>query len=107
MRPMGRKRRRRRNVARVDPAMTEHASTPTNGALSLEEACEFLEQAEIVDCKGLPWGSNYTYAVALNVDEHRKALAIYKPRRGEVPLWDFPDGTLYRRERAAYLLSGA
>src|SRR5262249_31596083 len=33
--------------------------------------------------------------------------AIYKPRRGEAPLWDFPDGTLYRREYAAYLVSQA
>lgn len=29
-------------------------------------------------------------------------LCIYKPRRGEAPLWDFPQGTLYRREVAAY-----
>lgn len=28
--------------------------------------------------------------------------AVYKPRRGEAPLWDFPGGTLYRREVAAY-----
>ena len=34
------------------------------------------------------------------------ARAIYKPHRGERPLWDFPDG-LYRREVAAYLLAGA
>lgn len=32
--------------------------------------------------------------------------AIYKPHRGERPLWDFPDG-LYRREAAAYVLAGA
>ena len=32
-------------------------------------------------------------------------LGVYKPRRGEAPLWDFPDGTLYKRERAAFLLS--
>lgn len=30
--------------------------------------------------------------------------AIYKPHRGERPLWDFPDG-LYRREVAAYELA--
>src|SRR5207244_2601929 len=30
--------------------------------------------------------------------------AIYKPHRGERPLWDFPDG-LFRREVAAYVLS--
>jgi uncharacterized repeat protein (TIGR03843 family) len=31
---------------------------------------------------------------------------VYKPERGERPLWDFPPG-LYRRELAAYLLSEA
>jgi hypothetical protein len=72
---------------------------------SLEEVCAFLERAEIVACQGLPWGSNYIYAVGLDAGQGRQALAIYKPRRGEVPLWDFPDGTLYRRERAAYLVS--
>ncbi len=34
-------------------------------------------------------------------------LAVYKPRRGEAPLWDFPTGTLHRREVAAYELSVA
>lgn len=34
-------------------------------------------------------------------------LAVYKPRRGEAPLWDFPTGTLHRREVAAFLLSDA
>ena len=34
-------------------------------------------------------------------------LGIYKPRCGEAPLWDFPDGTLYKRERAAFVLSEA
>ncbi len=33
--------------------------------------------------------------------------AIYKPVRGEAPLWDFPDGTLAGRERAAFLVSEA
>ncbi|MFC0647007.1 SCO1664 family protein [Cellulomonas phragmiteti] len=30
---------------------------------------------------------------------------VYKPVAGEQPLWDFPDGTLARREVAAYLVS--
>jgi uncharacterized repeat protein (TIGR03843 family) len=34
-------------------------------------------------------------------------LAVYKPRRGETPLWDFPHGTLHRREVAAYEVSRA
>lgn len=32
---------------------------------------------------------------------------VYKPVAGERPLWDFPDGTLARREVATYLLSEA
>ncbi|MTV26294.1 SCO1664 family protein [Nitriliruptoraceae bacterium ZYF776] len=34
-------------------------------------------------------------------------LAVHKPRRGEAPLWDFPDGTLHRREVAAHLVGVA
>lgn len=34
-------------------------------------------------------------------------LAVYKPRRGESPLWDFPDGTLHAREVAAFAISDA
>lgn len=34
-------------------------------------------------------------------------LAVYKPQRGEAPLWDYPAGTLHRREVAAYEVSAA
>ena len=34
-------------------------------------------------------------------------LAVYKPQRGEAPLWDFPDGSLHRREVAAFVVSEA
>lgn len=85
--------------------MSDQPPAHSNGVLSLDEACDLLERAEIAGCQGLPWGSNYTYALALEAGEGRQVLGIYKPRRGEVPLWDFPDGTLYRRERAAYLVS--
>jgi uncharacterized repeat protein (TIGR03843 family) len=36
-----------------------------------------------------------------------EAACVYKPVRGERPLWDFPDGTLAGREVAAYLVSAA
>ena len=36
-----------------------------------------------------------------------RVRCVYKPIAGERPLWDFPDGTLAARERAAYLLSEA
>jgi uncharacterized repeat protein (TIGR03843 family) len=35
------------------------------------------------------------------------ARCVYKPVRGERPLWDFPDGTLAGRETATYLVSEA
>ena len=40
-------------------------------------------------------------------DGEVSATCVYKPVRGERPLEDFPDGTLWKRERAAYLVSEA
>lgn len=51
----------------------------------------------------LPGSSNYTFLAQLPDG----ALVVYKPRRGETPLWDFPRGTLCQREAAAYLVSRA
>ena len=65
---------------------------------------EFLLQAEILSCELTPAGSNYTFLAKLRLGD-REGFAIYKPKDGEVPLWDFPPGTLYKRECAAYLLS--
>jgi uncharacterized repeat protein (TIGR03843 family) len=53
----------------------------------------------------MPWSSNGTYLVTVQGDG-RELPAIYKPERGERPLWDFPGG-LYRREVAAYELAAA
>jgi uncharacterized repeat protein (TIGR03843 family) len=54
----------------------------------------------------MPFASNYTYLAEVT-GRGERVLAVYKPRRGEMPLWDFPDGTLCRREVAAYRLSQA
>jgi uncharacterized repeat protein (TIGR03843 family) len=64
-----------------------------------------LENGEIEIVGRMPWSSNATFLVTLrsNGDQGR---AIYKPGRGERPLWDFPHG-LYHREVAAYRLSEA
>jgi hypothetical protein len=59
----------------------------------------------IVESQLVPWGSNYTFAIAMQHTNGEPFLAIYKPEEGAAPLWDFPYGTLYRREYAAYLLS--
>jgi uncharacterized repeat protein (TIGR03843 family) len=63
----------------------------------------FLACAEIEVEGRMPWSSNATFLVTLECDgvTHR---AIYKPIRGERPLWDFEPG-LHRRERAAFVLS--
>ena len=67
---------------------------------------ELLSSADI-DVEGrMPYSSNATFLVELKVDGESRGRAIYKPGRGERPLWDFPPG-LYRREVAAYRLSAA
>jgi hypothetical protein len=73
-------------------------------ALSEGEAIAMLEEAQFTAASLIPWGSNYSFAVALHV-EVGDYLAIYKPRAGEAPLHDFPHGTLYKREVASFLLS--
>ncbi|MEU8025283.1 SCO1664 family protein [Micromonospora haikouensis] len=50
--------------------------------------------------------SNATLLGALTLDGV-SARCVYKPVRGERPLWDFPDGTLAGREVSAYLVSRA
>jgi uncharacterized repeat protein (TIGR03843 family) len=52
------------------------------------------------------WGSNYTFLVQIE-HEGKKMGAVYKPAKGERPLWDFPAATLAHREVAAYLVSEA
>lgn len=52
------------------------------------------------------FGSNYTFLVTV-YHEGSEYPAVYKPTRGEQPLWDFPENTLAGREVAAYLVSEA
>jgi uncharacterized repeat protein (TIGR03843 family) len=59
----------------------------------------------------MPGASNYTFLARLLVPgasgEDPERLVIYKPRRGEAPLWDFPSGTLCQREVAAFEVARA
>jgi len=50
------------------------------------------------------FGSNYTFLVTVQ-HEGKDYPAVYKPLRGEQPLWDFPANTLAGREVAAYVVS--
>jgi len=72
--------------------------------VSEERALAFLASGELELLGRIPWASNATVLAKLT-HEGLEGLAVYKPARGERPLWDFPTGTLYRREVAAYLVS--
>jgi len=54
----------------------------------------------------LPYSSNYSFLVTMR-DGELELPGVYKPRRGENPLWDFPTGSLCLRETAAYDVSAA
>ncbi len=82
----------------------DQQAAPT--AVAVERVLQLLENGQM-DVEGLmPDSSNYTFLVRI-ADDDLQGLAIYKPRRGERPLWDFPRGTLCQREAAAYLVSSA
>jgi uncharacterized repeat protein (TIGR03843 family) len=51
--------------------------------------------------------SNASLLCRLTTSEGAELRVIYKPRAGERPLWDFPDGTLSQREVAAHVVSEA
>lgn len=67
---------------------------------------KILEDGELAMEGLVPWGSNYTFLVKVKLGDNQ-IDAIYKPSRGERPLWDFARGTLCLRERAAFLIAEA
>ncbi|MCU0259866.1 MAG: SCO1664 family protein [Ilumatobacteraceae bacterium] len=79
--------------------MPAHELTPPG----IDDAEAFLHAAHIEVEGRMPWSSNATFLVHATVD-HVTHPAIYKPVRGERPLWDFEPG-LHRRERAAFVVS--
>jgi len=68
-------------------------------------ATEILAAGEIDVEMRMPYSSNATFLVRVTAGE-QSVRAIYKPLRGERPLWDFAPG-LHRREVAAYRLATA
>jgi len=74
--------------------------------LNSEQIAEILSVGELDVVGRLRYSSNGAFLVRAHADG-AEVGAVYKPRRGERPLWDFPDGTLFRREVAAYEVSHA
>jgi len=63
-----------------------------------------LERGAIEVLGLLPRASNFTFLARVRDDEEQ-VLAVYKPRSGEAPLWDFEEGTLAAREVAAFVVA--
>ncbi|MFI8778559.1 SCO1664 family protein [Brachybacterium paraconglomeratum] len=61
-----------------------------------------LVTAELTLTGRLATASNATFLGSIGDD-----AVVYKPVAGEAPLWDFPGGTLARREVASFLVSEA
>ena len=75
-------------------------------SLSKEETIDVLLHGTI-DLQGqFALGSNYTFLVRLDY-QSKSFNAVYKPLKGEMPLWDFPPESLAAREAAAFALSEA
>jgi hypothetical protein len=70
------------------------------------EERELLDGGQLELLGRMPWSSNATFLAKLE-RPGAEALAIYKPRQGERPLWDFARGSLCQREVAAHLVSDA
>jgi len=78
---------------------------PADQRQPVADALRVLAEGEIELLGRMPWSSNATFLVTLTLDG-AQMNGVYKPHRGERPLWDFPAG-LYQREVAAYELSKA
>ena len=72
---------------------------PTN------ELIEILLHGQVETVSRMPHSSNATFLVNVRCND-KEVRGIYKPLKGERPLWDFEPG-LHRNEVAAYRLSEA
>ena len=91
-----------------------------------ENVLDVLTRGQLEERGLLPYSSNYSFLVTvtgcaepqvsasdegdgekIGAGEPLVLPAVYKPRRGENPLWDFRSGTLCQREVAAYTISHA
>ncbi len=82
----------------VSPAMTSEPDK--DRILTALQKGTFELQGQFVN------SSNYTFLGMLTYED-LKFEVVYKPTRGQRPLWDFPDRTLTKREVAAFIVSEA
>lgn len=70
-------------------------------------ALAILRDGSIGECRPIMAGYNSTFLIEICHDDGQSLFGVYKPVRGETPLWDFPHETLYKRECLAYEVSRA
>jgi uncharacterized repeat protein (TIGR03843 family) len=97
-----------------DEARFARASSLAAGEGARDEdagLARLLANADVSHIGRIVYSSNATFLLELDAEDptaiDRPLRAVYKPLRGERPLWDFPSGTLYLREFAAYLVDAA
>lgn len=110
-------------------SMSSAASQAGSVLIDMATAVRLLAEGDLEELGVIPWSSNYALLVRVRCDQAadiqpaagskpetsstpagslpQELYTVYKPRRGERPLWDFPAGTLYLREYAAFLVSQA
>jgi hypothetical protein len=64
-----------------------------------------LQRGKCIDLQPIYYGSNHCFLASIDSGEEGRSLAVYKPARGEYPLYDFASGTLFRREVGSWLVN--
>ncbi len=73
-------------------------------AITEADVLDALLNGDVRERGLLPYSSNHSFLAVVHHGEFELPV-VYKPQRGENPLWDFEWGTLCKRETAAYLVS--
>ncbi len=85
--------------------MDTNTNDSESQGLTSQQVVDILQKGSIEAEHGMMrWSSNYTFLLSINHDD-QSVMAVYKPQKGERPLWDFPDGMLCKRELASFLTS--
>ena len=74
--------------------------------IPLKRIIEILQKGSLQVEGQFTFSSNYTFLTSITYKKS-SCKAVYKPQKGETPLWDFTPDTLANRETAAFLISEA
>lgn len=88
--------------------LPEEPANLDNEAVRVHEAhlLRALREGTLTERGLLPYSSNHSFLAVIQYGA-LEVPVVYKPQRGESPLWDFEWGTLCKRETAAYVISRA